>query len=177
MPALFRRWLIGGICAALFVPLLAISVAVPSVAADGAFTDASGRFSFNVPNGWWEDEPEDGDIVVQFQVPNPLATFYVVTMPMPDDIELDDFIPSTFDTFSAGFENFHPSSQQDAVVGGEPAKQIDITATSNGHTVALSQIYTVHDGTVYVLTIATPSPSLNALKDQATQIIGSWEFL
>src|SRR5947209_7078512 len=98
MPARLRHYLLRGICCALFVPLLTFS----SVAADGAFTDGSGRFSFSVPNGWWQDQPEGNDIVVQFQVPNPLATFYVVTMPMPDDVTLDDFIPLNFDTFSVG---------------------------------------------------------------------------
>src|SRR5436305_303668 len=124
MHALLRRWLIRGVCCAFLAPLLAVClVGMPSASANGAYTDGDGRFSFAVPDGWEEDEPDGADIIVQYQIAKPLATFYVTTMPLPDDVGLDDFIPQAFDDFSNGFDDFHPSAQKDATLGGEPAKQ------------------------------------------------------
>lgn len=157
MSSTVRHWFARVACGALVASLLAtFLVAAPAVGAQSAFTDASGRFSFSVPDDWAEDEPDDGSIAVQFQVPHPLATFYVSTMPLPQDTSLEDFIPQVFAAFSAQFDDFSPAPVANTVVGGEQAKQVDIAAVASGQKVSLSEIFAVHDGTVYVLTIATP---------------------
>jgi hypothetical protein len=62
-------------------------------------------------------------------------------------------------------------------LGGEPAIQIDYTGTVSGSTIYFSQIFALHTGTAYVLTLGTQPADIEKMKQQAIVVVQTWKFL
>ncbi len=178
MRGIVPRWSLRCAAGALLAMILVLGlVPMIGVGAQGAFTDAEGRFSFAIPTDWQQDTPDDEDTVVQFQMANPYGTFYVVTDEIPDGATLETFAPMAVAKLKAEWSDFQPTMMQPMLLNGTPAQQIDFTATSSGQRVAISQVYVMHDDVLYILTIAAPAQNLDILKRQASGIIATWTFL
>lgn len=63
-------------------------------------------------------------------------------------------------------------------LGTESAVQIDYTGTVSGNiTIYFSQIFALHTGTLYILTLGAQPADIEKVKQQATPVITTWKFL
>ncbi len=185
-----RRWLVRGIGGVMIAALITLAL-VPAlaVAADDVPTYANDVFSFTIPDGWEQDNGDDGDViapkaaspvgdmVVEFDSADPVGSFTVVTAALPDGATLDTFVPQALAQTQQRYVAVQTLGVQQVALGEDDARQVDFTGMSNGVRLSISQVYTVHEGTVYILTVATTPQSIGAFKGQMSDLIGSWAFM
>jgi hypothetical protein len=141
------------------------------------FTDPRGLFSFSRPAAWTVGQSTAANSVVQFNTTNPLGVVDVSTEPIASGVT-----PATYrDAALAEIKKGIPDAQQVGMttlnLDTEPAIQIDYTGTVSGSTIAFSQIFALHKGVAYILTLGTAPENSDALKQQAIVIIQTWKFL
>jgi hypothetical protein len=141
------------------------------------YTDAQGRFSFSRPSAWTQQSPPGQDIVVQFNGNSPLLSANIVVTPLPSAVSPDQYLPLVLNQLKTSFPDMATIGTTQTSVGGEQGTQIDYTATASGTKVYFSQIYVIHKGTAYVLTLACQQADVDQAKQQAGVVIQTWKFL
>ncbi len=141
------------------------------------FTDPSGRFSFSRPAAWTVGQSTSSGSIVQFNSANPIGVVDISTESVPASTT-----PSTYlDAALAEIKKSIPDAQQVGTLNlqldSEPAVQIDYTGTVSGNTIYFSQIFALHKGTAYILTLGTQPADIDKMKQQAIVVIQTWKFL
>ena len=146
------------------------------VAADGAFSDDNGQFTFAIPDGWEQKTTKAKDVVAEFDSTDPLGSFTVALMPAPEDATLDDVMPGLIAKRQARYQSVIAVGTHPVTLAGEDGAQVDFTAISKGFALTVSEIYAIHNGTIYVVTIATQPRDAGVFMGQASYALGSWQF-
>jgi hypothetical protein len=141
------------------------------------FTDPKGRFSVSRPAAWTVGQSTSADSIVQFNSTDPLGVVDISTESVPASAT-----PSTYrDAAVAEISKSIPDAQQVGTLslqlGSEPAIQIDYTGTVSGNKIYFSQIFALHKGTAYILTLGTQPADIEKMKQQAFVLVQTWKFL
>jgi hypothetical protein len=141
------------------------------------FTDPKGAFSFSRPAAWTVGQSTSPNSIVQFNSTNPLGVVDISTEAVPGNTT-----PSTYlDAALAEIKKSIPDAQQvgtlNLQLGSEPAVQLDYTGTVSGNQIYFSQIFALHKGTAYVLTLGTQPADIDTMKQQAVVLVQTWKFL
>ncbi len=141
------------------------------------FTDTKGRFSFSRPSAWVPGQSSSLDTVAQFSVTDPLGVVDISTETVPGSTTADAYLQAAL----VQIKQTIPDAQQMGVtqlkLDTEPATQIDYVGTASGTKIYFSQIFALHKGTAYVLTLGTQPADIDKLKQQAIVVIQTWKFL
>lgn len=141
------------------------------------FTDPKGRFSFSRPAAWTVGQSTTPDSIVQFNSTNPLGVVDVSTESVPGSIAPDKYL----DAALAEIKKQIPDAQQIGTLNlqldTEPAIQLDYTGTVSGNKIYFSQIFAIHKGTAYVLTLGTQPADIEKMKQSAVVVVQTWKFL
>ncbi|MGI8855604.1 MAG: PsbP-related protein [Thermomicrobiales bacterium] len=167
-------------CVQVLVPLLMLAIppALPVGAAE-TFSDPQNRFSFQIPDGWQQDlTASNPALVVQYLTTNPDGAFNVTATPLPDGITIDLVPQLVIARLQKDFSDFQQTSLGAASVAGEQGAELDYTATSSaGTVVATAQILVAHNGTLYLLTLASQPQDIGAIQTAGIPILLSWQWL
>jgi hypothetical protein len=150
-----------------------------SVAGAGlvVFTDPKGRFSFSRPAAWMVGQSTSADSIVQFNAMNPAGVIDISTESVPANATPDTYRAAALAEINKSIPDAQQVGTLSLQLGGEPAIQIDYTGTVSGNKIYFSQIFVLHAGTAYVLTIGTQPADIEAVKQQAVVLIQTWKFL
>lgn len=141
------------------------------------FTDPKGRFSFSRPAVWTVGQPASADSVAQFSSTNPLGVVDISTESVAGGITPDTYRDAAFAEITKGIPDARQIGTTRLQLDTEPAIQIDYTGTVGGKTIYFSQIFALHTGTAYVLTLGTQPADSDAMKQQALTVLRTWKFL
>jgi len=141
------------------------------------FTDPKGRFSFSRPAAWTVGQPTSADSVAQFSSTNPLGVVDISTEAVAGGTMPDRYLDAAFAEITKGIPDARQVGTTRLQLDTEPAIQIDYTGTVGGATIYFSQIFALHMGTAYVLTLGTQPADSDAMKQQALPIVQTWKFL
>jgi hypothetical protein len=159
--------------------IISTTTAGSSAAGTGltTYTDTQGRFSFSRPSEWAQQADTSSGVLVQFNGANPLLSMSIVGAPLSPTVTPDRYLPIVIDQLKRSFPDLSIMDTTRIPVGGEQGTQIDYTGTTSGARVYFSQIYVLHRGTAYVLTLACQQADADRARQQAIVVVQTWEFL
>lgn len=108
-------------------------VSLGSVSAAGTYTDAEGRFAFQIPDGYAQSPPNDISVVT-FQADTlPEARFAVDIVSATSYRDLDQFVAALPDAFARSLEGYMSGTDgvRTIMLGGYPAQRLDFFATTS----------------------------------------------
>jgi hypothetical protein len=141
------------------------------------FTDPKGFFSFSRPAAWTVGQSTATNSVVQFTTTNPLGVVDVSTEPVASGVTPNTYQDAALAEIKKGIPDARQVGMTTLKLDNEPAVQIDYTGTVSGSTIAFSQVFALHKGTAYILTLGTAPENIEAMKQQAVVVIQTWKFL
>jgi hypothetical protein len=141
------------------------------------FTDPMGRFSFSRPAAWTVGQSTSADSVVQFNASNPPGVVDISTESVTGTTTPESYRAAALAEIAKAIPDAQQVGTLTLQLGGEPAIQIDYTGTVSGNKIYFSQIFSLHKGTAYVLTLGTQPADIDKMKQQATVVIQTWKFL
>jgi hypothetical protein len=141
------------------------------------FTDPRGLFSFSRPAAWTVGQSTAANSIVQFNTTNPLGVIDISTEPIASGITPDTYRDAALAEIKKGIPDAQQVGMTSLRLDSEPAIQIDYTGTVSGSTIYFSQIFALHKGMAYILTLGTAPENSDALKQQAIVVIQTWKFL
>ncbi|MHB8645574.1 MAG: PsbP-related protein [Thermomicrobiales bacterium] len=141
------------------------------------FTDPKGRFSFSRPAAWTVGQSTATGSVVQFNSTNPLGVVDISTESVASGTTPDKYLAAGLVEIKKNIPDAQQVGTLNLQLDSEPAVQIDYTGTVNGSKVYFSQIFALHKGTAYILTLGTQPADINAMKQQAIVVVQTWKFL
>lgn len=141
------------------------------------FTDPMGRFSFSRPATWTVGQSTSTDSAVQFSTTNPLGVVDISTESVTGTTTPESYRAAALAEIAKSIPDAQQVGTLTLQLGGEPAIQIDYTGTVSGNKIYFSQIFALHKGTAYVLTLGTQPADVDKMKQQATVVIQTWKFL
>lgn len=151
-----------------------------SAAAGGAvtvFTDSQGRFSFSRPAAWTVGQSSAPNSVVQFNTTNPSGVVDISTESVSAGITPETYRDGALAEIKKGIPDAQQVGTTQLHLDTEPAIQIDYTGTVSGSRIYFSQIFALHKGTAYILTLGTQPTDIDKMKQQAILVIQTWKFL
>ena len=131
------------------------------------FTDPRGRFSFSRPTAWTVGQSTSTASIVQFNATNPLGVIDISTESVAASITPDTYRNAALTEIKKGIPDARQTGMTDLKLDTEPAVQIDYTGTVSGNIVSFSQVFALHKGTAYVLTLGTQPTDIETMKQQA----------
>ncbi len=156
------------------------TIAVGSVAAGAGetlFTDPRGRFSFARPAAWTVGQSTAAGSVVQFDATNPPGVVDISTESVSSGITPGTYLGAALIEIKKGIPDAQQVGTTQMQLDSEPAIQIDYTGTVSGNKIAFSQIFALHKGTAYILTLGAQPADSDAFKQQASVVLRTWKFL
>lgn len=141
------------------------------------FTDPKGRFSFSRPAAWTAEQSTTPGSVVQFNSTNPLGIVDITTGDAPSGVAPEEYHDRALVQIKKTIADAQEVGTLPLKLDTEPAIQIDYTGTVNGTKIYFSQIFAVHKGTAYVLTLGTQPADIDKMKQQAIVVVQTWKFL
>ncbi len=141
------------------------------------FADPKGRFSFSRPSAWTVGQPTSATSVVQFSSTNPLGVVDVSTESVAGSVTPEKYLEAALAEIKKDIPDAQQIGTTTLQLDAEPATQIDYTGSVNGSKIYFSQIFALHKGTAYVLTLGTQPADIEKMKQQAIPIIQTWKFL
>ncbi len=141
------------------------------------FTDPKGRFSFSRPAAWMVGQSTSTNSVVQFSATNPLGVIDISTESVTGRITPDTYRDAALAEITKSIPDAQQVGTARLQLDSEPAIEIDYTGTVSGNTIYFSQIFALHKGMAYVLTLGTQPTDSDKMKQQALPVIQTWKFL
>ncbi|MCA1669765.1 MAG: hypothetical protein LC793_20710 [Thermomicrobia bacterium] len=141
------------------------------------FTDPKGRFSFSRPAAWMVAQATSPESIVQFTSSDPHGVVDISTESVASGITLDTYRDAAFAGIKKSILNVQQVGTTNLQLDSEPAVQIDYTGTVSDSTVYFSQIFALHKGAAYILTLGTQPADIAKMKQQAIVVVTSWKFL
>ena len=117
------------------------------------------------------------DSVVQFSATNPLGVIDISTESVAGGITPDTYRDAALAEITKSIPDAQQVGTTQLQLDSEPAIQIDYTGIVSGNTIYFSQIFALHKGTAYVLTLGTQPADRDKMKQQALPVIQTWKFL
>lgn len=140
-------------------------------------TFESANFTIQYPSDWIKNEPKNGTVTVFFVTPTNNATenlnVQVGNLSASDTLES---ITSAQIAHVQEFADFTQIEAGNATLAGNPAYKIVYTATYDGDFQKATQIWTVKDGKVYLVTYKTAPDDYNTYLSAAQQMIDSFKI-
>ncbi len=142
------------------------------------FTDPQGRFSFSRPAAWTVGGSTSSGSVVAYTTANPSGYLDISTEAYPGTATLATILNASFAEIKKGIPDAQQVGTTNLQLGTEPAVQIDYTGTVSGNiTIYFSQIFALHTGTLYILTLGAQPADIEKMKQQAIPVVTTWKFL
>jgi len=142
------------------------------------FTDPQGRFSFSRPAAWTVGGSTSPGSVVAYTTANPSGYLDISTEAYPGATTPAMILTPAFAEIKKGIPDAQQVGTTTLQLGTEPAVQIDYTGTVSGNiTIYFSQIFALHTGTLYILTLGAQPADIEKMKQQAIPVITTWKFL
>ncbi|HEY7907664.1 MAG TPA: PsbP-related protein [Thermomicrobiales bacterium] len=141
------------------------------------FTDPKGRFSFSRPAAWTVGQSTSSDSVVQFNATNPPGVLDISTESVPASATPETYRAAALAEIMKAIPDAQQVGTLSLQLDTEPAIQIDYTGTVSGNKIYFSQIFSLHKGTAYVLTLGTQPADIDKMKQQAIVLVQTWKFL
>jgi hypothetical protein len=141
------------------------------------FTDPKGRFSFSRPAAWAVGQSTSADSVVQFNTTNPPGVVDISTESVPASATPETYRAAALAEIMKAIPDAQQVGTLSLQLDSEPAIQIDYTGTVSGNKIYFSQIFALHKGTAYILTIGTQPADIEKMKQQAVVVVQTWKFL
>lgn len=141
------------------------------------FTDPQGLFSFSRPAAWTVGQSTAANSVVQFNTTNPLGVIDISTEPVAAGITPATYQSAALAEIKKGIPDARQVGMTTLLLDSEPAVQIDYTGSVSGNTIAFSQVFALHTGIAYILTLGTAPETIETMKQQAIVVIQTWKFL
>lgn len=142
------------------------------------FTDPQGRFSFSRPAAWTVGGSTSPGSVVAYTTANPSGYLDISTEAYPSTATPAMILAAAFAEIKKGIPDAQQIGTTTLQLGTEPAVQIDYTGTVSGNiTIYFSQIFALHTGTLYILTLGAQPADIEKMKQQAIPVITTWKFL
>jgi serine/threonine-protein kinase len=141
-------------------------------------TYESANFTIQYPSDWIKNEPTNGTVTVFFAIPNKNnatenLNVQVGNLSASDTLES---ITSAQIAHVQGFGNFTQIEAGNTTLAGNPAYKMVYTATYEGDFQKATQIWTVKDGKVYLITYKTAPDDYNTNLSAAQQMIDSFKI-
>lgn len=141
------------------------------------FTDPQRRFSFSRPAAWAVGQSTAANSVVQFDTTNPSGVVDISTEAVSASITPETYLNGALAEIKKGIPDARQVGTTQLHLDSESAVQIDYTGTVSGSTIYFSQIFALHKGTAYILTLGTQPTDIDKMKQQAIIVIQTWKFL
>lgn len=142
------------------------------------FTDPQGRFSFSRPAAWTVGGSTSPGSVVAYNTTNPSGYLDISTEAYPGAATPATILNAAFAEIKKGIPDAQQVGTTNLQLGTEPAVQIDYTGTVSGNiTIYFSQIFALHTGTLYILTLGAQPADIEKMKQQAIPVVTTWKFL
>lgn len=142
------------------------------------FTDPQGRFSFSRPAAWTVGGSTSPGSVVAYSTANPSGYLDISTEAYPGAVTPATILTAAFAEIKKGIPDAQQVGTTNLRLDTEPAVQIDYTGTvSNNVAIYFSQIFALHKGTLYILTLGAQPADIERMKQQAIPVITTWKFL
>ncbi len=142
------------------------------------FTDPQGRFTFSRPAAWTVGQSTAPSSAVQFNSTNPAGVVDISTEAYPSAATPNTILTAAFAEIKKGIPDAQEVGTATLQLGSEPAVQIDYTGTVSGDIrIYFSQIFALHAGTLYILTLGAPPADIEKMKQQAIPLVTTWKFL
>lgn len=141
------------------------------------FTDPQRRFSFSRPAAWTVGQSTATNSVVQFDTTNPSGVVDISTESVSASITPETYLNGALAEIKKGIPEARQVGTTQVHLDSESAVQIDYTGTVSGSTIYFSQIFALHKGTAYILTLGTQPTDIDKMKQQAIIVIQTWKFL
>lgn len=141
------------------------------------FTDPKGRFSFSRPAAWTVGQSTSPDSIVQFNASNPLGVVDISTESVASGITPEKYLDAALTQIKQSIPDAQQIGTLSLKLDTEPATQIDYTGTVNGTKVYFSQIFALHKGTAYILTLGAQPVDIDKMKQSAVVVVQTWKFL
>jgi len=142
------------------------------------FTDPQGRFSFSRPAAWTVGGSTSPGSVVAYTTTNPTGYLDISTEAYPGATTPATILTAAFAEIKKGIPDAQQVGTTTLQLDSEPAVQIDYTGTVNGAiTIYFSQIFALHKGTLYILTLGAQLADIEKMKQQAIPVVTTWKFL
>jgi hypothetical protein len=129
------------------------------------------------PSDWTKDEPKSGAVVVLFGLPTNNATenlnVQVYNRTASDTLES---LTSEHIQEAQEFENFTQIEAGNTTLAGNPAYKIVYKATYDGDYLKVTQIWTVKDGKIYLITYKAAPDNYDAHLSAAQKMIDSFRI-
>jgi hypothetical protein len=156
------------------------TIAAGSVVAgpgETVFTDPQRRFSFARPAAWTVGQSSAPGSVVQFNSARPPGVIDISTESVASGITPDTYLSAALVEIKKGIPDAQQTGTARLRLDSEPAVRIDYTGTVSGNAIAFSQIFALHNGTAYILTLGTQPADSETMKQQAIVVVQTWKFL
>lgn len=141
------------------------------------FTDPHGRFSFSRPAAWTVGQSTAANSVIQFNTTNPSGVVDISTESVASGVTPEAYLSGALAEIKKGIPDAQQVGTTQVRLDTESAVQIDYTGTVSGTTIYFSQIFALHKGTAYILTLGTQPTDIDRVKQQAIVVIQTWKFL
>lgn len=162
---------------AMVVALVALSfMAVAPVSAASTFTDAQGRFSFTVPDGY-APLPDfvKPPVVAAFTSTNPPGPNFTVQVRDARGT-LDVVVANLRQEYITGPGATAGANPQSFTLGGQPAQRYDFFQTTDNSRFHIAQVMTIKDASLYLLTFTAQEQSYDTLLSQTAIVLSSFSF-
>ena len=142
------------------------------------FTDPQGRFSFSRPAAWTVGGSTSPGSVVAYTIANPSGYLDISTEAYPGAATPATILTAAFAEIRKGIPDAQQVGTTNLQLDTEPAVQLDYTGTVSGAiTIYFSQIFALHKGTLYILTLGAQPADIEKMKQQAIPVVTTWKFL
>ncbi|MEI7827019.1 MAG: PsbP-related protein [Euryarchaeota archaeon] len=148
----------------------------PSASPTNTYDSAKG-FTIKYPSDWTKDEPKSGALSVLFGIPTNNATENLNVQVW--NLSANDTLSSLTATKLLAVQDFSDFKQIEAgntTLAGNPAYKIVYTATVDGNSLKITQIWTVKDGKEYIITYKSDPKNFDTYASAAQQMIDSFQI-
>ena len=148
------------------------------------YTNEDSGLSIGYPKEWSAEKSNIMDLKADaFLAPNkggpsPFRNnVNIIVQGLPSPMTLDEYVNQSISQITQFMAGSEIISLKDAVLGGEPAKELTYTASQSGYDLELMQVYAIKGKEAYILTYTADKGRFSSDLPDVKRMLNSFKFL